>query len=74
MIRNEDHQNLRQAMEQLPLEIKETVILRYFSDLTVPEIAAVMKKPEGTIKSRLSRALIRLNEILSNSETIENRR
>jgi RNA polymerase sigma-70 factor (ECF subfamily) len=61
-------------MEQLPLEIKETVILRYFSDLTVPEIAAVMKKPEGTIKSRLSRALIRLNEILSNSETIENRR
>jgi len=74
MIRNEDHQNLRQAMEQLPLEIKETVILRYFSDLTVPEIAAVMKKPEGTIKSRLNRALIRLNEILSNSETIENRR
>ena len=73
MIRNEDHQNLRQALEQLPRDIKETVILRYFSDLTVPEIAAVMKKPEGTIKSRLSRALIRLNEILSNSETIENR-
>ena len=74
MIRNEDHQNLRQAMEQLPLEIKETVILRYFSDLTVPEIAAVMKKPEGTIKSRLRRALVRLNEILSNSETLEERR
>ena len=74
MIRNEDHQNLRRALELLPLEIKETVILRYFSDLTVPEIAAVMNKPEGTIKSRLSRALIRLNEILSNSETMENRR
>jgi RNA polymerase sigma-70 factor (ECF subfamily) len=74
MIRSEDHQNLRRAMEQLPLEIRETVILRYFSDLTVPEIAAVMKKPEGTIKSRLSRALGRLNEILSNSETITNRR
>ena len=70
MIRSEDHQNLRRALEQLPLEIKETVILRYFSDLTVPEVAKVMGKPEGTIKSRLSRALTRLNEILSNDETL----
>jgi RNA polymerase sigma-70 factor (ECF subfamily) len=74
MIHSEDHQQLRQALEMLPLEIRETVILRYFSDLTVPEIAAVIKKPEGTVKSRLSRALVRLNEILSNSETMENRR
>ena len=74
MIHSEDHQKLRQALEMLPSEIKETVILRYFSDLTVPEIAIAMKKPEGTIKSRLSRALARLNEILSKNETLENRR
>jgi RNA polymerase sigma-70 factor (ECF subfamily) len=54
------------------LEIKETVILRYFSDLTVPEVAKVLGKPEGTIKSRLSRALSRLNEILSKDETLVN--
>jgi RNA polymerase sigma-70 factor (ECF subfamily) len=72
MIRSENHQNLRRALEQLPLEIKETVILRYFSDLTVPEVAKVMGKPEGTIKSRLSRALSRLNEILSKDETLVN--
>ena len=72
MIRSEDHQNLRRALEQLPLEIKETVILRYFSDLTVPEVAKVLGKPEGTIKSRLSRALTRLNEILSKDETLVN--
>jgi hypothetical protein len=31
-----------------------------------------MGKPEGTIKSRLSRALTRLNEILSKDETLVN--
>lgn len=65
MIRNEDHNNLRQALELLPTEVRETVILRYFSELSVPEIANIMQKPEGTVKSRLSRALARLNEILS---------
>ena len=74
MIRNEDYQNLRRALEILPSEVRETVILRYFSDLTVPEIAEIMGKPEGTIKSRLSRALVRLNEILSKNETVEERR
>jgi RNA polymerase sigma-70 factor (ECF subfamily) len=74
MIRNEDHQNLRRALEQLPSEVREAVILRYFSDLTVPEIAAVMGKPEGTIKSRLSRALVRLNEILRKDEVLAERR
>ena len=65
MIRNEDHHQLRQALELLPIEVRETVILRYFSELSVPEIANIMQKPEGTVKSRLSRALARLNEILS---------
>ena len=74
MIRNEAHENLRRALELLPSEVRETVVLRYFSDLTVPEIAAVMKKPEGTIKSRLSRALQRLNEILSKDQVLEERR
>jgi RNA polymerase sigma-70 factor (ECF subfamily) len=59
LIREEDRQRIRQALEVLPTEVREAVILRYFSDLTVPEVAAVMGKPEGTIKSRLSRALQR---------------
>jgi RNA polymerase sigma-70 factor (ECF subfamily) len=74
MIRNEEHQNLRRALVMLPSEVREIVVLRYYSDLTVPEIATVMGKPEGTIKSRLSRALLRLNEILLKEETFEERR
>ena len=74
MVRNEDHQSLRRALVLLPSEVRQTVVLRYFSDLTVPEIAKVMGKSEGTIKSRLSRALLRLSQILNKDETLEERR
>jgi RNA polymerase sigma-70 factor (ECF subfamily) len=74
MIRNEDHQKLRRALEMLPSEQKETVTLRYFSDLTVPEVAAVMGKREGTVKSRLSRALDRLSGILRSDKEFGGRR
>lgn len=64
MVRHEERQRLSQALGMLPPEQREAVVLRYFSDLTVPEVAAVMGQREGTIKSRLSRALARLGEIL----------
>ena len=71
MIRNEERQHLKQALEQLPAEQKEAVVLHYFSELTVPEIATVTGQREGTIKSRLSRALSHLGEILQNDRTWE---
>lgn len=70
MIRNEERQQLRQALKVLRTEQREAVILRYFSDLTVPEVAAAMGEHEGTIKSRLSRALDRLGEILGSGEVM----
>jgi RNA polymerase sigma-70 factor (ECF subfamily) len=74
MIRNEEHQFLRRTLEKLPTEQRKAVVLRYFSDLTVPEVAKVMGKREGTIKSRLSRALNRLHEILRDNEIYKGRR
>jgi len=71
MIRNEERQHLKQALEKLPAEQREAVVLRYFSELTVPEIATVTGQREGTIKSRLSRALSHLGEILQNDRTWE---
>jgi len=71
MIHDEERQYLRRAMEMLPRDQREAVILRYFSDLTIPEIAAVMGQREGTIKSRLSRALDRLGEIVRGDKTWE---
>ena len=69
MIRNEENQHLRQVLEVLPREQREAVVLRYFSELTVPEIAAVTGQREGTIKSRLSRALSHLGQILRSDST-----
>ncbi len=64
MLRHEERRQLRQALEILPAEQREAVVLRYFADLTVPEVSRVLGQREGTIKSRLSRALDRLGEIL----------
>lgn len=74
MIHDEERQYLRWALEMLPQEQREAVVLRYFSNLTVPEIATVTGRREGTIKSRLSRALGHLGEILRNDRTWEGRR
>ncbi len=74
LIRDEERQHLRQALKMLPSEQREAVVLRYFSDLTVPEVAAVMGQREGTIKSRLSRAVDRLGVILRDDELLGDRR
>ena len=72
--RDEEHQHLNRALEMLTTEQREAVVLRYFSDLTVPEIAAALGEREGTIKSRLSRALDRLEEIMRKDEIFQDRR
>lgn len=74
LILDEERRHLKQALEMLSPEQRETVVLRYFSDLTVPEVAAVMGQREGTIKSRLSRAVDRLGEILRDDEILGERR
>ena len=71
MIHDEERQQLKQALEKLPSEQRESLILRYFSELTVPEIATATGQREGTIKSRLSRGLDRLSGILRNDRTWE---
>jgi RNA polymerase sigma-70 factor (ECF subfamily) len=45
------------AMSGLPLEYRETVVLRFQEGLGLEEIATVTKVPLGTVKSRLYRAL-----------------
>ena len=49
-----------QAIEQLPLEFREVIVLREFEELSYKEIAAVAGVPIGTVMSRLARARKRL--------------
>jgi len=56
--------DLWKAVQTLSLPDQQIVYLRYFLDLSVAETADVLKIPQGTIKSRLSRALDRLRGII----------
>jgi RNA polymerase sigma-70 factor, ECF subfamily len=55
---------LNQAVQGLPDEQKVLVMLRFGQGLQVGQIAAILNIAEGTVKSRLHRALARLREVL----------
>lgn len=47
---------LRDLVERLPDRLREAVLLHYYADLPVAEIAEITKRPVGTIKRRLHEA------------------
>src|SRR5579872_1543668 len=51
---------VRRALDRLPQRMRAAVMLRYFEDMTEPEIAAVLGVSLGTVKSTVSRAVARL--------------
>ena len=53
-------QLINEAIEKLPVEFREVVILRELEELSYKEIAAITGLPIGTVMSRLSRARKRL--------------
>ena len=56
--------DLWKAVQTLSLADQQIVYLRYFLELSVAETAQALQIAEGTVKSRLSRALERLREII----------
>ena len=53
-------QMINEAIEKLPIEFREVVILRELEELSYKEIASITGIPIGTVMSRLSRARKRL--------------
>ena len=51
---------VRRALDRLPRRMRAAVMLRYFEDMTEPEIAALLGVSLGTVKSTVSRAVARL--------------
>jgi RNA polymerase sigma-70 factor (ECF subfamily) len=54
-IQQADHLLVRQAMENLPAEFREVMILRELEGLSYKEIAEIIGTPVGTVMSRLAR-------------------
>ncbi len=60
---------MREAIGQLPPELRETLELRLTDELSYEEIAGVLGIPIGTVRSRLHTAVRRLRTALKNPET-----
>ena len=54
----------RNLIKKLEADLREVVVLYYFEDFSVKEISKIIKIPEGTVKSRLSRARKELEKAL----------
>jgi RNA polymerase sigma-70 factor, ECF subfamily len=61
-MREEVANKLRQAVATLPEKHQRVVLLRFFEDASLPEIAALLDCSVGTVKSRLHYALEKLRE------------
>ena len=57
-----DAQSLRKALDELPSEYREVIVLRELEELSYKEIAGIAGIPIGTVMSRLARARRRLQE------------
>jgi|SRR5262245_43115745 len=60
-----EHRQIREAIEQLPLEFREVVLLREYEQLSYEDIASILGCPRGTVMSRLARARSKLRSLLS---------
>jgi len=60
----EEKQRLLAAVLKLPEAEKQVVMLRYFSGHTVTDVARIADRSVGTVTKQLSRARIRLRNIL----------
>ena len=63
--RSADSETVRAALEELPSEFREAVVLRELEGLSYKEIAGVAGVPVGTVMSRLARARKRLEHSLA---------
>jgi len=61
---------LRAALEALPLEFREALVLRELEGLSYKEIAEVAAVPVGTVMSRLARARRQLQGALNRKEKV----
>ena len=60
---------VRQAIEELPVDFREVIVLRELEGLSYKEIAGVIGAPIGTVMSRLARGRERLLSLLDPATT-----
>ncbi len=56
------------AVHRLPMQFREVILLFYYQNFGISEIAEILQLPEGTISSRLSRARAKLKDFLEGGD------
>jgi RNA polymerase sigma factor (sigma-70 family) len=56
---------VRDALADLRYDEREVLVLRYYAGMTDSEIASLLERPLGTVKSQIYRGLGRMREVLS---------
>ena len=59
-----EREQVRHAIQQLPVEFREVILLREYEELSYEEMAAMLQCPVGTVMSRLARARSKLRDLL----------
>jgi RNA polymerase sigma-70 factor, ECF subfamily len=57
-------EQVRAAVQELPVEFREVILLREYEDFSYREIASILHCPLGTVMSRLGRARAKLGALL----------
>jgi RNA polymerase sigma-70 factor (ECF subfamily) len=65
VIQQETVERVRRALEELPADFREVLVLRELEGMSYKEIAAVVTIPIGTVMSRLARGRDRLFAVLA---------
>lgn len=71
LLADDEAQDVMRALALLPLHQREVVVLRYYQELSLNEIADSLNIPVGTVKSRLSLGLRRLRDVLERTHESE---
>jgi RNA polymerase sigma-70 factor (ECF subfamily) len=58
-------EQVRAAIQELPLDFREIILLREYEELSYQEIASILNRPVGTVMSRLGRARAKLRTLLT---------
>lgn len=63
-MRSSDRLDLERAMKRMKPKYRHAVMLKYYQDMTNAEIAKVLNKPEGTIKTWMRQGLMQLRKYM----------
>jgi len=66
--REQDHRQVNEFLNRLPVELRECLVLREIEDCSYKEIARIIDAPIGTVMSRLWRARQMLGDLVDEQE------